>query len=57
MAMETRERRMDAAPVRLAWGTPAPDRPDGPLGSAVLWLAGGFALLAWTGLALVLTAA
>jgi len=55
MAIETREARKEPPSLLLAWGAAAPELPDGLLGPAWLWLAGGAALAVWTVLAMVLT--
>jgi hypothetical protein len=53
--MDTREGRVDTAPVFLAWGMPAIEAHEGFFGGAALWLSGGASLLLWTAIALLLT--
>lgn len=56
MPNETREARPESPKVLPAWGMPGADHPQGFMDSVGLWLTGGASLLAWTGLALWLTA-
>jgi len=57
MPNAARERRTESAPVLLPWGTQAGAMPREEGEDAIaLWLGGGVLLLAWTGLALLLTA-
>jgi hypothetical protein len=57
MPIDSRERRQEAAPVLLPWGMPAGDGSEGIVDALAVSLGGGLVvLLAWTGLALLLTA-
>jgi hypothetical protein len=57
-AMQTDTRDGRAEPLQmLPWGMPSADAQDGGGEGWALWLTGGASLLAWTGLAILLTAA
>lgn len=55
MPNDLREMRSPRTPVVLSWGVPNETEPS--MLDAAWWLAGGLALAAWTGLALLLTSA
>jgi hypothetical protein len=48
--------RSDHPPMCPSWGMPGFDNQEAVLADGALWLTGGVALLAWTALALLLTA-
>lgn len=56
MSIDHHARRQEAAPLLLPWGMPGGERSEGVAGALSVWLGGGAVLLAWTGLALLLTA-
>jgi hypothetical protein len=56
MPHDTRDLRADSATPLASWGSPVADA-DGPLEETAIWVTGGATLLAWTALALLLTAA
>jgi hypothetical protein len=55
MSNDVREMRSTGTPFVLTWGVQTES--EGSPADAAWWLAGGVALLAWTGLALLLTTA
>ena len=56
MPTHVRDRREDAALLLLPWGIPGAEAPRQVADVLSVWLGGGLVLLAWTALALVLTA-
>lgn len=56
MANDPTEGTADRIPVLLAWGLPGADAREDPRERLHAWVSGGAGLLAWTALALVLTA-
>lgn len=56
MPNDSRDPRPDSPALFPAWGLPATEAYEDLSADAGLWLTGGVALLAWTGLALLLTA-
>lgn len=57
MAHDDRDARSESVQLLLPWGMPSVESRTDLLGAAALWLTGGAALLLWTVVALVLTAA
>lgn len=56
MQNDSRDGRADPPPLMLAWGMPGSDVHESIIDVASAWLPGGVVLVAWTALALLLTA-